>query len=68
MSKEISFIIYCIEEYKSRKGMTGREVIDLFDKYSVCQYIQLFYESLHTTGANYIVYDIDSYIQSRKIG
>lgn len=68
MSKEIPFIIYCIEEYKSRKGMTGREVIDLFDKYSVCQYIQLFYESLHTTGANYIVDDIDSYIQSRKIG
>lgn len=68
MSKEISFIIYCIEEYKSRKGMTGREVIDLFDKYSVCQYIQLFYDSLHTTGANYIVDDIDSYIQSRKIG
>lgn len=68
MSKEIPFIIYCIEEYKSRKGMTGREVIDLFNKYSVCQYIQLFYESLHTTGANYIVDDIDSYIQSRKIG
>lgn len=68
MSKEIPFIIYCIEEYKSQKGMTGREVIDLFDKYSVCQYIQLFYESLHTTGANYIVDDIDSYIQSRKIG
>ena len=67
MSKEIPFIIYCIEEYKSQKGMTGREVIDLFDKYSVCQYIQLFYESLHTTGANYIVDDIDSYIQSRKI-
>lgn len=68
MSKEIPFIIYCIEEYKSQKGMTGREVIDLFDKYLVCQYIQLFYESLHTTGANYIVDDIDSYIQSRKIG
>ncbi|HIS36048.1 TPA: DUF3791 domain-containing protein [Candidatus Scatousia excrementigallinarum] len=68
MSKEIPFIIYCIEEYKSQKGMTGREVIDLFNKYSVCQYIQLFYESLHTTGANYIVDDIDSYIQSRKIG
>ena len=68
MSKEIPFIIYCIEEYKSQKGMTGREVIDLFDKYSVFQYIQMFYESLHTTGANYIVDDIDSYIQSRKIG
>lgn len=68
MSKEIPFIIYCIEEYKSQKGMTGREVIDLFNKYSVCQYIQSFYDSLHTTGANYIVDDIDSYIQSRKIG
>ena len=42
MSKEIPFIIYCIEEYKSRKGMTGREVIDLFDKYSVCTGLPLF--------------------------
>lgn len=65
MSKELPFIIYCIEEYKVAKGMSGRDAIDLFDKYSVCEYIKSFYIALHTTGSKYIVNGIDSYIESR---
>ncbi len=66
MSKELPFIVLCVEEYKNQKGMTGSEVINLFNKYSVCEYIKSFYEVLHTTGTNYIVSDIDSYIKSRQ--
>lgn len=66
MSKELPFIVFCIEEYKNQKGMTGKEVIDLFNKYSVCEYIQKFYEALQTTGPRYIVNDIDLYIKSRQ--
>lgn len=66
MSKEISFIIFCIEEYKNQKNMTGKEVLNLFNKYSICEYIRLFYESLHTTGIKYIINDIDMYIDSKK--
>lgn len=64
MSKELPFIIFCIEEYKNQKGMTGKDVITLFNKYSVCEYIKDFYEALHTTGTKYIVNDIDLYIES----
>lgn len=64
MSKELPFMILCVEEYK--KGMTGKEVMDLFNKYSVCEYIQAFYDVLHTTGTRYIVDDIDLYIKSRQ--
>jgi len=35
MSREIQFMIYCIEEYKKSKSMTGKMAIDLFDKYRV---------------------------------
>ena len=63
MSKELPFMILCIEEYKNQKGMTGKEVIDLFNKYSVCEYIKDFYEVLHTTGTKYIVNDLDIYIK-----
>ena len=66
MSKELPFIVLCVEEYKHQKGMTGKEVIDLFNKYSVCEYIQSFYEVLHITGTRYIVNDIDLYIKSRQ--
>lgn len=66
MSKELPFIVLCVEEYKRQKGMTGKEVIALFNRYSVCDYIQAFYEVLHTTGTRYIVNDIDLYIKSRQ--
>lgn len=36
MSKELLFVIFCIEEYKNSKGMSGKEVINLFNKYSYC--------------------------------
>ena len=66
MSKELPFIILCIEEYKNAKKLNGKEVIALFNKYSVCEYIKNFYEVLHTTGSKYIVNDIDLYISSRQ--
>ena len=66
MSRELPFMIFCIEEYKNQKGMTGKEVINLFTTYSVCEYIRDFYDALHTTGPKYIVDDIDSYIKSRQ--
>ena len=66
MSKELSFLIYCLEEYRSQKNMTGKAVIELFEQYSVCEYLQSFYEALHTTGAKYVVNDIDMYIEARQ--
>ena len=68
MSKELPFIVYCMEEYKVQKNMTGKAVSELFQKYSVCEYLKKFYEALHTTGANYIVNDIDMYIWSKAAG
>lgn len=64
MSKELPFMVLCVEEYKNQKGLTGKEVMALFNKYSVFEYIQDFYEVLHTTGGRYIVNDIDLYIKS----
>lgn len=66
MSKELPFIVLCVEEYKNNKGLTGKEVMDLFNKYSVCEYIKSFYDVLYTTGTRYIINDIDLYIKSRK--
>ena len=59
-------MVLCVEEYKNQKGMTGKDVMTLFNKYSVFEYIQDFYEALHTTGTRYIVNDIDLYIKSRQ--
>ena len=66
MSKELPFMVLCAEEYKNQKGLTGKEVMALFNKYSVCEYIKDFYDVLHTTGSRYIVNDINLYIKSRQ--
>lgn len=66
MSKEGHFLIYCIEQYKSAKGLTGRQVSELFSQYSVWDYIYSCFEALHTTGENYIIDDIDQYIEARR--
>lgn len=66
MSKELPFIVYCVEEYKNSKNMTGKAVMDLFNRYSVCDYIKSFYEALHTTGSKYIIDDIDLYINKQR--
>ena len=66
MSKEGKFLIFCIEQYKSAKNLTGKEVIELFRKHRVSEYIVSCFEALHTTGTNYIVEDIDLYIEARQ--
>lgn len=66
MSKQGDFMIYCTEQYKAVKNMTGKEVSELFSRYRVWDYIYSCFEALHTTGANYIVEDIDLYIEARQ--
>lgn len=66
MSKEGKFLAYCIEKYKFAKKLTGKQVAELFSNYDVWNYLYSCYEALHTTGDNYIINDIDSYIQESK--
>ena len=35
MSKEVNFLIYCIEKYKLVKNITGRQAIELFEKFDI---------------------------------
>ena len=66
MSRQGAFLIYCTEQYKWAKNLTGKQVSELFSRYRVWEYIYSCFEALHTTGANYIVEDIDLYIEARQ--
>lgn len=66
MSKQGNFMIYCTEQYKLTKKLTGKQVAELFSRYQVWDYIYSCFEALHTTGVNYIVEDIDAYIKDSK--
>lgn len=64
IEKSIS-VDFCPESYKAHRNPSGKEVIDLFLKYGVFDYIREFYDVLHTTGHQYINNDIDIYLRSR---
>ncbi len=66
MDEKTDFIVYCIEEYKSAERLSGKAVIDLFNQYRVIDYIRAYYDALHTTGRQYIVEDINLYINARQ--
>ena len=66
MTSQGKFMIFCAEQYKRAKQLSGRQLSDLFDKYQIWNYLYDCYEALHTTGTSYIIEDIDLYIDARK--
>lgn len=66
MSKTLEFKVFCFEAYRAEKKLTGRETINLFKKYGVLDYLNTCYDVLHTTGRDYIIEDIDIFIEKRK--
>lgn len=66
MDDKLDFLVYCIESYKNAKRLKGKETIELFNKYRVIDYVNASYEALHTTGKEYIIDDLNIYIDARK--
>ena len=62
MDDKLDFLVYCIENYKTEKNLTGSETVILFDKYGVFDFIKDNYEALHTISDDYIMHDISDYI------
>ena len=66
MSREGEFLIFCLELYRHAKSISGAEVFDLFSKSGVQDYVLKHFESLHTTGNQYILNDIDEFLTNHK--
>jgi hypothetical protein len=66
MNKTAQFKVFCLERYKSEHHMKGSEAFRLFKEYGVLDYLGSFYDVLHTFGDQYIVQDIDLFIEARR--
>jgi len=67
MSKEMKFTVFCLENYKVHRNLTGKEAVQLFDSYGVFDYLRDGYDVLHTTGYQYMNNDIDMYLDARGV-
>lgn len=64
--RETQFIIFCTEYYKSARQLGGLEVVALFQKYQVYDFLTQHYEVLHTQGEQYILDEIEIYIKNQQ--
>ena len=53
------FISFCIEQYKKAKGLSGAEVLDIFVKFGVLDYLKDHFDILHTQSYQWLLEDID---------
>jgi hypothetical protein len=60
------FLVFCIENYREHRRISIDEVLFLFKKYDVIDYLTQGFDALHTQGKGYIMSDIDNYIRNRK--
>ena len=60
------FVSFCIEQYKNAKGITGEEAMITLDRYGVLEYLEENFEILHTQSYQWILEDIDEFINIRR--
>lgn len=65
--KLLEFIAFCIEHYKIKHHLKGKDVSALFKEKDVINFISQGYELLHTQGKDYIIEEIDMYIKNRRV-
>ena len=39
MSREANYLVFAAEQYRYAKGLTGAQLVELFDKYGVSKFI-----------------------------
>jgi hypothetical protein len=66
ISETLEFKTYYFEAYKNKYGLKGKECLNIFEKYKVFEYLNQFYDVLHTVSKEYVLEDIEIYIKARQ--
>ena len=60
------FLSFCIEQYKTEKGISGADAVQVLKLYGVLDYLAEHFDVLHTQSKQWLLADIDEFIQIRK--
>ncbi len=66
LTKIQQFQVFCLESYRISKRISGIAALNEFNRTHVFEYLTAGYEVLHTQGKNYLVADINDFIERRK--
>lgn len=65
-NKVLLFQMFCLENYKAKKGLSPYETLELFSQHNVYEFLKNTYEMLHTQDREYIIDSISTYIEKKK--
>lgn len=65
-SQQVQFLIFCIECYIRKHGLSGLEAFALFRKTGLWEFLQNHFEVLHSQGDAYILEEIELFLKKRK--
>ena len=63
--KIIEFLSFCIENFKAKHSMNGKDVATLFKQSGTLEFLNNGYEMLHTQGKEYILEEIEIFLKNR---
>ncbi len=66
LNETSKFQLFCLENYKTTKGISGKEALNDFRTFQVFDFLSNHFEVLHTQGKTYIISDINQYIKNRE--
>lgn len=64
-NEKLTFKVFCLETFKNSYNLEVLDLIDIFAKYDVLKYIDLYFEELHSYGDKFIVEDLTLYLNAR---
>jgi hypothetical protein len=67
MSREVKYLVFCMETYRHIKNMTGIQVYNHFVKYNFFEYIIDLFELLHIQGTKRLIEELDEYQYSQDL-
>ncbi|OPD29751.1 hypothetical protein AL713_15870 [Clostridium botulinum] len=63
--KILEFVSFCIENFKIKFKIKGKEVANLFYESGVTDFLIDGYDVLHTQGKDYILSEIEIFLKNR---
>lgn len=60
------FLSFCTEQYKNEYHLSGKDAMEMLEKYGVLEYLADHYEMLHTQSRQWLLEDIDEFIALRR--
>lgn len=66
-AKVLEFVLFCVEMYAQKYEISGRVVMDRFSEYGVVDFLRDGYDVLHTQGRQYIISEIEIFLNNRGL-